>query len=200
MSAEDQAREFELVLGNKQLFIVLLIVVVLLGVFFAMGYVMGRSSSPVDVGARPAESRAETGTRRSAVETPRQTTPAAPTATDSNSYPLPTPGAASSQPAAPAAAQPAPASAASKPLEVAPVSVIEPAPGTIWLQVSAVAKPEAELLVEVLVKKGFKAVVAAGPTDKVFRVLVGPLKDVADVGTVKGDLEQSGFKSMVRRY
>jgi cell division septation protein DedD len=66
--------------------------------------------------------------------------------------------------------------------------------------VSAVAKPEAELLVEVLLKKGFRAGIAAGPNDKIFRVLVGPAKDMAELGKLKTGLEESGFKSMVRRY
>ena len=39
--------EFELVLGNKQLFSVFFIVVVLLGVCFLMGYVVGKNSAPV---------------------------------------------------------------------------------------------------------------------------------------------------------
>ena len=41
--------EFELVLGNRQLVSVFLIVVILLGVFFSMGYIVGRNSSPTDV-------------------------------------------------------------------------------------------------------------------------------------------------------
>ena len=39
--------EFELILGNRQLMSVFFIVVILLGVFFAMGYIVGRNSSPV---------------------------------------------------------------------------------------------------------------------------------------------------------
>ena len=38
--------EFELVLGNRQLISVFLIVVILLGVFFSMGYIVGRNSPP----------------------------------------------------------------------------------------------------------------------------------------------------------
>ena len=41
--------EFELVLGNRQLISVFLIVVILLGVFFSMGYIVGRNSSPASV-------------------------------------------------------------------------------------------------------------------------------------------------------
>src|SRR3954452_21067648 len=36
--------EFELILGNKQLLSVFFIVVILLGVFFTMGYIVGRNS------------------------------------------------------------------------------------------------------------------------------------------------------------
>ena len=38
--------EFELVLGNRQLVSVFLIVVILLGVFFSMGYIVGRNAAP----------------------------------------------------------------------------------------------------------------------------------------------------------
>ena len=36
--------EFELILGNRQLLSVFFIVVILLGVFFTMGYIVGRNS------------------------------------------------------------------------------------------------------------------------------------------------------------
>ena len=39
--------EFELVLGNKQLLSMFFVVVVLLGVFFIMGYIVGRNSAPL---------------------------------------------------------------------------------------------------------------------------------------------------------
>ena len=48
--------EFELILGNRQLISVFLIVVVMLGVFFSMGYVVGRNSSPT---ATTTEARAD---------------------------------------------------------------------------------------------------------------------------------------------
>src|SRR4051794_21678168 len=42
--AKNEVGEFELVLGNKQLLSVFFIVVILLGVFFTMGYIVGRNS------------------------------------------------------------------------------------------------------------------------------------------------------------
>ncbi len=50
--------EFELILGNRQLLSVFFIVVVLLGVFFTMGYIVGRNSGPV-VSAEVVGSRKE---------------------------------------------------------------------------------------------------------------------------------------------
>src|SRR5215469_6089537 len=46
--------EFELILGNRQLLSVFFIVVILLGVFFTMGYIVGRNSTPIvaDSGSR----------------------------------------------------------------------------------------------------------------------------------------------------
>ena len=67
--------EFELVLGNKQLLSVFFIVVVLLGVFFAMGYIAGRNtvpgtkevatSQPIIVEAGPAGDLSRLAPRRS---------------------------------------------------------------------------------------------------------------------------------------
>jgi cell division septation protein DedD len=70
------------------------------------------------------------------------------------------------------------------------------------VQVTAVGKAEADVLAEVLARKGFRTLVAPGPNDKLFRVLVGPAKDINDVAKLKGDLEAAtGLKNtFVRKY
>jgi cell division septation protein DedD len=179
--AQNEEGEFELVLGNKQLLSVLFIVVVLLGVFFAMGYVVGRNSTPVDTARRP-EPYVRTDAPSAMPERRPQQQPV-------------------SQPEQPSTGSPATTSTVSaKTIEVGPVSAAEPQAGQTFLQVSAVAKAEAEILTELLGKKGFRATVAPGPTDKLFRVLVGPARDNSELGKMKGDLEQAGFKSIVRKY
>jgi cell division protein FtsN len=45
--ARNEEGEFELVLGNRQLLSIFFLVVVLLGVFFTMGYIVGRNTGPV---------------------------------------------------------------------------------------------------------------------------------------------------------
>src|SRR5437879_4437037 len=55
--------EFELVLGNRQLLSGFFIVVILFGVFFTMGYIVGRASSPATLttaSSTPASSAAAT--------------------------------------------------------------------------------------------------------------------------------------------
>ena len=178
--------EFELVLGNKEMLSVLFIVVVLLGVFFAMGYVVGRNSAPVDA-ARKSEPYVRTDAPSPMPE--RLKEQAAPQQ--------------SSEAATPVSGQgttPPPAAERPRAIEIAPVSMAQPQPGQTFLQVSAVAKAEAEILTELLLKKGFRAIVAPGPSDKVYRVLVGPARDTAELGKTKADLEEAGFKSIIRKY
>ena len=62
--AKSDEGEFELILGNRQLISVFLIVVVLLGVFFSMGYIVGRNS------AAPAAEAAHNAGKTVAVESP----------------------------------------------------------------------------------------------------------------------------------
>jgi cell division septation protein DedD len=179
--ATEQEREFELVLGNKQLFGVLFIVIVLLAVFFSVGYVMGRNTATVEIaegvpGSIPASSIPATSVEGRPSQVPPTRSEAVP----------------SREPEA----QAVPARAETPP----PISVREPQPGQTFWQVSAVARPEAELLVDVLTRKGFRAMVAPGPNEQLFRVLVGPSQDSSDLGKMRADLEQAGFKPMIRKY
>lgn len=162
-------REFEIVLGNKQLFSLLFIVFVLLGVFFAMGYLMGRNTLPVDTAAAgsrtPVRGEASDGTvstRPSASSSIPETT----TATSQTPVePEPTPPARTAEEVtrtAPRTAAPEKSKPAAEPPPSA-LTVVEPKPGQTFLQVSAITRAEAELLVEVLQKKGFRAILAPGP-------------------------------------
>jgi cell division protein FtsN len=184
-ASEMEGSEFELVLGNKQLLSVFFIVVILLGIFFTMGYVVGRNSSPVDTARRTdtyGRQNAPSAIPASASPVRREAT--AESATAERSVPV----------------APKSETAAQKPIEIPPVTVSQPQIGQTYLQVLAVAKPEAEVLAEVLAKKGFRALVAPGPNDRVFRVLVGPAKDATDTGRLKSDLEAAGFKPFVKKY
>ncbi|MEO8050133.1 MAG: SPOR domain-containing protein [Acidobacteriota bacterium] len=174
--------EFELILGNRQLLSVFFIVVILLGVFFTMGYIVGRNSStataeltPVpNVDPRPsAEAPARTREPVPAPSAPAQTAP--------------------QQPAAPVAeSDPEPAKSEPK-TEARASTGRRPAAGQTYLQLAATSRHEADIMVDVLLKKSFRAM-AAEIDEKpgTFRVLVGPITD-STTNKMRADLQGAGF-------
>ncbi len=190
--------EFELVLGNKQLLSGFFIVVILFGVFFIMGYVVGRSQSPstrlaAGEPAPPVSDAANPSGAGSPMAGPAPREPAAAPAAD--------------QPRTPSASEPVSTAAppeAAKPVETAaapapePAKPAEPIPGETYLQVMAVKRPEAEVVMKTLRDKGFQVVLGPGPNDLV-RVLVGPFGDGTALGSAKASLENAGFHPIVRR-
>ena len=192
--AKNEDGEFELILGNRQLLSVFFIVVILLGVFFTMGYIVGRNSSPV----APEIAATHKETTPLVVDSPaRQPEPA-----------IVTP--APSSPPRETAAQQPPATEAPKPPNPAKETKPEPAgreaakaeksaasdepgAGETYLQLAATGKREADIMVDVLHQKKFKAMAAEIPERRgTFRVLVGPLTD-GDVNKMRADLQGAGF-------
>ena len=231
--AKNEVGEFELVLGNKQLLSVFFIVVILLGVFFTMGYIVGRNSGGAGT--------LEAGNRRGGETKP--------TVIDSPNAPPPTHVATANEPAAaePKKEEPPPvavkraetpkaeepkkedkAAEARKAAEdrkaeekkaaaekkkdektKAAAAAPESAPASngalagTYLQLAAVPKSEADLLISVLRKKGFSAAAGPGPKDSnLFRVLVGPLTADA-VPSTRSSLNDAGMpgsKAIVRKF
>jgi cell division protein FtsN len=205
--------EFEMVLGNRQLLSIFFIVVILLAVFFSMGYLMGRGSGS---GSGPTLAKTAPAEPPMAPK-PEATPPGSEVAADplgaaqgEQHPPDLAPGQAvvSTTPVAPSETQPvqaAPQEAAARPPEAKPAEPVAaasgPLPGQIYLQVAATSRPEAELEVGVLKKRGFPALTAPVPNGSAFRVLVGPMKDSADIAKTKLDLDALGFKTiLIRKY
>jgi cell division septation protein DedD len=191
---EQDGSEYELVLGNKQLLSVLFLVVLLFGVFFAMGYVMGRNSAPVDTAADSKEPERAPLVPSTVRQSDRQEQ------SEQVQIDAESGAAAEKRSESSRVSEAEGAGSASEVIVGAPPPVTEPQPGQRFLQVSAVAKPEAELLVEVLTRKNFDALIAPGPNDRLFRVLVGPVKDDEESVKVRSDLEAAGFKPIPRQY
>jgi cell division septation protein DedD len=208
--------EFELVLGNRQLISVFLLVVILLGVFFSMGYIVGRNSSPTADTARIEKPKPDTDADSNG-SSPDSDGPSTPAATDSTPAPAtdanpPTTPPEVTKPAQsqpPALAKPVPPRAQEtkqKPSPAAPVAgppvhaaaAGEPSGGQYW-QVVATARPDAEIIAEALGKKGFHVVLAPAPKDGIFRVLVGPLPDAPTQAQTRTGLEAAGFKNPIMR-
>src|SRR5450755_4751814 len=136
----NESGEFELVLGNRQLLSGFFVVVILFAVFFVMGYIVGRNSTPAtlvaanrDPGVAPAGAR------------PQASTPSAPAVQSPAAAELPKddPGSTPSEPRD--ATTPARRSdAKTEPAASVVPAAVEPATGEIYLKVKAVKQEVAE--------------------------------------------------------
>jgi cell division septation protein DedD len=179
--------EFELVLGNRQLLSVFFIVVILLGVFFTMGYIVGRNSAPVIAESAPAPKQDPHARAVGSSPEPSQTASPAPAATSES---------AREAEATPAVSTPAPEPAKTEPAGTSPARTKagnQPEPGQTYLQLAATSQHEADIMVDVLRKKGFQSL-AAEIAEKpgTYRVLVGPIAE-GTTNKTRADLQQAGF-------
>jgi DedD protein len=203
------------VLESRHLVGLFLGVVLLCGVFFTLGYVMGRTQYGGAVHA------AETGTKSSQpvpTTSPRVTNkpnaaPATP-APDPPDWDKGDPVTPPAKHADPPATALKPAGKAvekpSKPVEVAAaknVKAKEPprfqppviGKNSIVLQVAATKQQRDALdMADVLQKKKFPSFVANSPADNFFHVQVGPYADLASAEKAQHALEQLGFKSIIK--
>lgn len=208
--------EFELVLGNRQLLSVFFIVVVLLGVFFVMGYILGKNANPTP-GMEVASVRPPNGSASAAapIEVDRTSKPSpvevnpepAPPAKPEPMKPEPpAPEPAKEQPVKPEISKPAPTKETPKaPPAPAPAPVRAssggdaPVKGVTYLQVAAVGRPEGEVVAKVLRSKGYNVILAPVENSTSFRVCVGPIEK-SDLGKVRGELNSLGFSPFPRTF
>ncbi len=203
--------DFELILGHKQLLAVFFILVFLLGVFFVMGYVVGRSLNPALTQDKQAMQPAETQEAPPLIVTGEGVSE--PAHAEALREPgraalIPPPEAVKTPP--PQTAQPSAAAMETAPPKREPpppappapeVASGEPRPGQTYIQVSAVKPEDAELLVSALKRSGLPAQHAASPKPELRRVLVGPYSDGAAISKAKEDLAKLGFtKTFVQTY
>jgi cell division septation protein DedD len=207
MPKNEEGESVDLTIGNKQLLSIVFILFVLFGVVFSMGYFVGRASSgsetppakPVEASA-PAQPRPDAaGARADAAaqaETPLQ--PGEGRVTEA-ATPVQAPPPAAATPEEPKSAPPA--AALAKPLTAAaPASA--PSSGQVFLQVAAVKRDQAQMLIDVLNDKGYHTMMVPVTVEgqQLYRTLVGPLKDASEVTKTKADLEGAGFKPILKKF
>jgi hypothetical protein len=205
--------EFELTLGNRQLLSMFFVVVVLLAVFFVMGYIVGRNSAP---SPEPSIAR-RTDTKPTVTDSPAATTQTAPappppviepsrpleTAVEKPAENKPEPPKQEPSKAVTSKSEPAPKretkaekaaeKAAEKTEKARPAPSNTPVAGQTYLQLSATSKHDADAYVEVLRKNSFPAIDVEVPNKPgTFRVLVGPLAP-GEINKMKADLQAKGL-------
>jgi cell division septation protein DedD len=73
-------------------------------------------------------------------------------------------------------------------------------PQAIYIQVGAVEKGVATVIAEGLRKHALDSFVAPGPTEKTFRVLIGPFPNAEAYQKAQNVVDQIGLASFARRY
>ena len=211
-------------LESKHVIGLFLLMLVFSGVFFSLGYVMGRNQYDGRVSAENNVGRAEPVMNSRPDIAPKKAV--APPAESADSDPATAPGSDSpwkfeenskaakaaprlepvpKTPATPPATRPvnarsaAPATApAPRTSNAKPVASNSPAipNGAVVLQVAALAKQDDALaLAGSLQKKHFAAYVQTPQKDKFYRVQVGPFRDQKSADAAKKGLESAGFKA-----
>jgi cell division septation protein DedD len=190
----DQTGEYELVVGNPQLFSAFVVVVLLCAAAFFMGYELGQNT-PRSAKAQAADTTAPVVSQPAAAP-PAETAPAQPAETTPpaaepekpvEAPPQPTTQPArENPPAAPAPAPPVPQAAAAP-------------PGSYW-QVAAYNKPaDAQPIAQTLKDGNMPVVLRQGP-DGLTHVLVGPYSDPASLSKARDALvSQFGIHDPIRK-
>lgn len=189
--------ETEILLGNKQLIGIFIVVAVLLGVAFTAGYMVGHNGGlkkPVQaIADLPAAAPAEPAAANQTPPTGGQTH------TVGSDEPAPLRG---GEPSSPLGAHRTPEKAApEKPAGSMSeqAETYSPKAGAKYLQVAAVSKDEAEAVADVLHKKGFRAHAVPKPgSTKIYRVIIGPIRDAGDLSATRDALRnKAGFREVI---
>ena len=197
----DQARDTEITLSTSKLLGIFFGLVVICGVFFTMGYLLGKSTSAGGrteiVSSGPSGSPAvKPNAGNKQPETITQTCPpgspnCAPAGSDTSSA-----GKTTDQAAAQPSSNKASDQSATQP---AGTDVKNGANSSFMVQVAAVSKQEdAEILVTALRKKQYPVFIANSSGDPLFHVQVGPFSEKKDAEAMRTRLSGDGYNAIVK--
>ena len=219
MASREKKNGGDFVLESRHLVGLFLLLVVIFGVVFTLGYLLGRSQYDINLRAAvgtPLGINAQAAPKPAPAKSqPRADTPdiqaqpknpdwdfyhaAEPQSSEDHLQPPPKTLPAASQPA-PTPKPPAPSAKGVKPASSAgPEGPLIPK-GTIMLQVAAVMRQDDALgLAQALQQKRFPAFVIPPNADKYYRVQVGPYPDNQSAAKARRGLEANGFKTIIKR-
>jgi len=221
-AGKNKGRGGDWVLGGRQLFGVFVLLVVIFGMVFTLGYLLGRNQyeslradasslplKPEGVGNKPGKPGRESG------EKTTSTTPSSPVSDWDFFRPAEPANPAESGPEVPKSPKslvpsrtnvPAPVNASPSPsvdTMRSNLKSVSPPPipqGSTVLQIAAMARPsDAVALAQALQQKRFPAFVLPPGSDRYYRVQVGPYSDAKSANLARQKLENQGFKAIARR-
>jgi cell division septation protein DedD len=194
------SQDTEITLGTGKLLVLFFGLVGICALFFALGYSLGRKSEPAITSASaavlPQTVPGSSKTNGGSATTPPMTFYKSVEQKDANPQLTPATDAKTDTAAAPANA----AAAQAAPNTPDPTTTL-PTASSYFVQVAAVSKQEdADSLVDALKKKQYPALIAAPvPTDKLFRVQVGPFSDVKDAEAMRTKLIADGYSPILKK-
>jgi cell division septation protein DedD len=190
MPVKDEG-EFELILGNKQIIAVFVIVLLLMGLFFSIGFIAGRrSASSAGAGSKAPVDIPIT------VDASKQ-----PSAVAESSQPQQKPETSRPQESSEAGNEPAPAApepAQQKPQPAVPARLfVDQPPAGMYLQAAATQRADAEAMLSYIIgKTGLSGYVAPSPkSPELFRVLIGPLNGNEQMADARAKLTSLGVSN-----
>ena len=192
----EEVRDTEITLSTGKLLGIFFALAVVCGVFFTMGYLLGKSTSAGGrteiVATVPSGNTA--GKPSAANKTPETTTQTCPPGSP-NCAPT-TPPADSSKPSDPAAGSKTP----DQPGSTAGGAEVKNGAGSSYMvQVAAVSKQEdAEILKNALQKKQYPVFIANSAGDPLFHVQVGPFSEKKDADAMRARLAGDGYNAIVK--
>jgi|SRR5689334_13225753 len=199
---EQQVRDTEITLSTGKLLGIFFALAIVCGVFFTMGYLLGKSTSAggrTEIVASVPSSGSAAGKPAAGNKTPETTTQTCPPGSP-NCAPATTPADTSSKPPDQSAGQ-AGGSKTPDPSASTPggAEVKNGAGGSFMVQVAAVSKQEdAEILKNALQKKQYPVFIANSAGDPLFHVQVGPFSEKKDADAMRARLAGDGYNAIVK--
>jgi DedD protein len=179
-------QDTELTLGVGKLLGLFFLLVVLCGVFFGLGYTLGKGSQKTEGSLVNNDHSAATSTDSKPLPPIKEAD--TDSKSDSGSR-----KAEQKDANAESKSEPAEAKQSQPELKATPG-------GAFVVQVAAVSKKEdAEALQQALQRKQYPVVVSPGAADRLFHVQIGPFADLKDAETMKGRLASDGYNAIVKK-
>jgi cell division septation protein DedD len=214
MASREKKGGGDFVLESRHLVGLFLLLVVIFGVVFTLGYLLGRSQYDSKLRAaagKPPEAVPPTAESPPKSKGKAESEGVAPsqTGSDWDFYHSAEAKRTEDHLQPPKKTVVAPRPATSKPAPVKSTTPVKSSPplnapliakGAIMLQVAAVQhESDALALAQALQHKKFPAFVVTSGVDKYYRVQVGPYADARSAATARRNLEAIGFKSIIKR-
>jgi DedD protein len=206
MAAKDteEVRDTEITLSTGKLLGMFFALAIVCGVFFTMGYLLGKSTSAGGrteiVAAGPSGTGAKPYAGNKAPEAVTQTCPPGSPNCAPVSNPTNAGSSAKTPDQQPAAQQPSSSKASDQgATQSAGTDAKTGAASSFMVQVAAVSKQEdAEILVAALRKKQYPVFIANASGDPLFHVQVGPFTDRKDAEAMRTRLSGDGYNAIVK--